>query len=97
MKNTTIKELTELKRYKQKSMDNDNIPLLPPVLQKQNRMIIIDNVYYEEEIADISDDETVELITSNINTSLNIQNVAKIQIVRWRQKPMLIHFIQTLR
>ena len=73
-------------------MDDNNIPLLPPVLQKQNRMIIIDNVYYEEEITDASDDETVQLIMSDINTDLNIQNVAKVQIVKWHKHPMPTHF-----
>jgi len=76
-------------------MDDNNIPLCLPVLRQQNRMIIIDNVYYEEEITDVSDDESVELITSNVNTSLNMQNVAKIQIVQWHQKPMPVHFVQT--
>ena len=76
-------------------MDDDNIPLCPPVLRQQNRIIIIDQVYYEEEITEVSDDETVQLITSNINTDLNIQNVAKVQIVKWHRKSMPTHLLQT--
>ena len=75
--------------------NDDNIPLCTPVLRQQNHMIIIDQVYYEEEITEVSDDETVQLITSNINTDLNIQNVAKVQIVKWHRKSMPTHLLQT--
>ena len=76
-------------------MDDNNIPLCLPVLRQQNRMIIIDNVYYEEEITEVSDDETVQLITSNIDTNLNVQNVEKIQFVKWCQKPVPSHLLES--